>query len=138
MNHFRDWTARKTCNMLSRLVRGEGERRWETTAKNRSDALEFVTETIQNQNIHPATRVKAVDLLLRMEQQNQIDERISMELKPQENAGPSMVLLLPPNSTEVNADDRNGRERTEEPAELRPDDWGDSLEGEEATKHKSG
>jgi hypothetical protein len=96
MNHFRDFTPRKMVNMMSRIM----QKRWETSDANRRDALEFVVETIGNENVHPATRVKAVDLLLRMEQQNQIDERVSLEMSGGQ-VQPQMVLLLPPNGSEV-------------------------------------
>lgn len=97
MNHFRDFTPRKMISMMSRIMK----KRWETSEQNRTDALEFVIDTIQNENVHPATRVKAVDLLLRMEQQNQIDERVLLEVRDGEGRQPQMVLLLPNNGTEV-------------------------------------
>lgn len=100
MNHFRDLTPRKMVNMMSRIM----QKRWETSERNRADALEFVVETIQNENVHPATRVKAVDLLLRMEAQNQMDERVSLEMSGG-NVQPQMVLLLPPNGSEVGGGD---------------------------------
>lgn len=96
---FDGMTTRKAVQMMNHIM----AKRWDTTDQNRSDALEFVVQTIGNEMVHPATRVKAVDLLLRMEGQNQLDERVSLEMSGNLQQQPQMVLLLPANGTEVSA-----------------------------------
>ena len=79
-------------------------KRWETTPEIRQQVLEFVVDMVTDENGNPFTRLKAVDHLLKMELMNQVDERIENE----GNGGGgeaegTVVLLLPPNGTEVKA-----------------------------------
>lgn len=75
-------------------------KRHPTTARMLQDAVDFLDRVINDDGEKTRYRLEAVDKLLKMEAQNQVDEIKSGELADKQQTQERVVLLLPPNGTE--------------------------------------
>lgn len=94
-----EMSAYKGVGLLGKLMKSQ---RWETTPEIRQDALRFVDRVISDDDANEGNRLKAVELLLKMEAQNQTDDRIVAGVKSDGDGErqPQIVLVLPPNGAE--------------------------------------
>ena len=94
-----EMSAYKGIGMLGRLMKSQ---RWESTPEIRRDALQFVDRVINDHDANEGNRLKAVELLLKMEAQNQTDDRIVAGVKDASDGDkqPQVILVLPPNNSE--------------------------------------
>ena len=101
MDSLNDLSNYRTVGLMGRLMK-QGKR-WETTPEIRSKSLELIGDVIDDSSENVANRLKAVDLLLKCEAQNMLDDKVSLELAGggQEVEQPKVILLLPPNGSEV-------------------------------------
>ena len=101
MDSLNDLSNYRTVGLMGRLMK-QGKR-WETTPEIRSKSLELIGDVIDDSSENVANRMKAVDLLLKCEAQNMLDDKVSLELAGggQEVEQPKVILLLPPNGSEV-------------------------------------
>jgi hypothetical protein len=104
MESLNDLSNYRTVGLMGRLMK-QGKR-WETTPEIRSKSLELIGDVIDDSSENVANRLKAVDLLLKCEAQNMLDDKVSLELAGggQEVEQPKVILLLPPNGSEVSAE----------------------------------
>jgi len=101
MDSLNDLSNYRTVGLMGRLMK-QGKR-WETTPEIRSKSLELIGDVIDDSSENVANRLKAVDLLLKCEAQNMLDDKVSLELAGggQEVEQPKVILLLPPNGSEI-------------------------------------
>ena len=101
MDSLNDLSNYRTVGLMGRLMK-QGKR-WETTPEIRSKSLELIGDVIDDSSENVANRLKAVDLLLKCEAQNMLDDKVSLELAGGggEVEQPKVILLLPPNGSEV-------------------------------------
>ena len=101
MDSLNDLSNYRTVGLMGRLMK-QGKR-WETTPEIRSKSLELIGDVIDDSSENVANRLKAVDLLLKCEAQNMLDDKVSLELAGggKEVEQPKVILLLPPNGSEV-------------------------------------
>ena len=94
-----DMSAYKGIGMLGRLMKSQ---RWESTPEIRRDALQFVDRVINDHDANEGNRLKAVEILLKMEAQNQTDDRIIAGVKSDDDGEQKqkIILVLPPNGAE--------------------------------------
>jgi hypothetical protein len=104
MDSLNDLSNYRTVGLMGRLMK-QGKR-WETTPEIRIKSLELIGDVIDDSSENVANRLKAVDLLLKCEAQNMLDDKVSLELAGggQEVEQPKVILLLPPNGSEVSAE----------------------------------
>jgi superfamily II DNA or RNA helicase len=93
-------TARQEIQMLGRITRGAEGKRWLGGSERRRKAVAVVDRVLGNDSLHPIVQLKAVDLALKMEQQNMIDERMD-DIENKGGGGEKVILILPPNGSEV-------------------------------------
>jgi hypothetical protein len=110
-----DMSAYKGIGMLGKLMKSQ---RWETTPTIREDALKFVDRVISDEDANEGNRLKAVELLLKMEAQNQTDDRIVAGVKDNSDGEEKqkIVLILPPNGAERKIEAEEVFEDTEDEA----------------------
>jgi len=85
-----------------RLAIAKKSLRWNTGQNNLKQQCIDTVEDILNDHTAPQfMKLKAVDIIVKMEQQNMIDER--MEAAEGDLDGPQVVLVLPANGSEVEA-----------------------------------
>lgn len=101
MDSLNDLSNYRTVGLMGRLMK-QGKR-WETTPEIRNRAIGLIADVVEDEGENVANRLKAVDLLLKCEAQNMLDDKVSLELagggETQEQ--PKVILLLPPNGSEV-------------------------------------
>ena len=104
MDSLNDLSNYRTVGLMGRLMK-QGKR-WETTPEIRNRAIGLIADVVEDEGENVANRLKAVDLLLKCEAQNMLDDKVSLELagggETQEQ--PKVILLLPPNGSEVSAE----------------------------------
>lgn len=104
MDSLSDLSNYRTVGLMGRLMK-QGKR-WETTPEIRNRAIGLIADVVEDEGENVANRLKAVDLLLKCEAQNMLDDKVSLELagggETQEQ--PKVILLLPPNGSEVTAE----------------------------------
>lgn len=110
-----DMSAYKGIGMLGKLMKSQ---RWETTPQIRQDALQFVDRVIADDDANEGNRLKAVELLLKMEAQNQTDDRIVAGVKENSEGDkqPQVILVLPGNGSERKIEAEEVFEDTEDKA----------------------
>jgi len=103
MDSLNDLSNYRTVGLMGRLMK-QGKR-WETTPEIRAKSLQLIDRVVGDSTENVANRLKAVDLLLKCEAQNMLDDKVSLELAGggQEVEQPKVILLLPPNGSEVSA-----------------------------------
>jgi hypothetical protein len=103
MDSLNDLSNYRTVGLMGRLMK-QGKR-WETTPEIRSKSLQLIGDVIDDSSENVANRLKAVDLLLKCEAQNMLDDKVSLELAGggQEVEQPKVILILPPNNSETSA-----------------------------------
>jgi hypothetical protein len=103
MDSLNDLSNYRTVGLMGRLMK-QGKR-WETTPEIRSKSLELIGDVIDDSSENVANRLKAVDLLLKCEAQNMLDDKVSLELAGGggEVEQPKVILILPPNNSETSA-----------------------------------
>lgn len=100
MSHFdQDGMCVSETTRMMGAVLGKG-RRFPVSDRLRQDAVDFLEKVLDDVEVGNGTKMDAVGLMLKMEQLNQFDEHnpIDGENRVQQ---PAMVLLLPPNGSEV-------------------------------------
>ena len=104
MDSLNDLSNYRTVGLMGRLMK-QGKR-WETTPEIRNRAINLIADVVEDEGENVANRLKAVDLLLKCEAQNMLDDKVSLELAGggQEVEQPKVILLLPPNGSEVSAE----------------------------------
>ena len=104
MDSLNDLSNYRTVGLMGRLMK-QGKR-WETTPEIRNRAISLIADVVEDVGENVANRLKAVDLLLKCEAQNMLDDKVSLELAGggQEVEQPKVILLLPPNGSEVTAE----------------------------------
>lgn len=104
MDSLNDLSNYRTVGLMGRLMK-QGKR-WETTPEIRSRAIGLIADVVEDEGENVANRLKAVDLLLKCEAQNMLDDKVSLELAGggQEVEQPKVILLLPPNGSEMAAE----------------------------------
>ena len=108
MDSLNDLSNYRTVGLMGRLLK-QG-RRWETTPEIREKSLNLIGNVIDDEGENVANRLKAVDLLLKCEAQNMLDDKVSLELSGggEEQEGPKVILVLPSNGSEVGAEENPG------------------------------
>jgi hypothetical protein len=103
MDSLNDLSNYRTVGLMGRLMK-QGKR-WETTPEIRNKSLELIGDVIDDSSENVANRLKAVDLLLKCEAQNMLDDKVSLELAGGggEVEQPKVILILPPNNSETSA-----------------------------------
>lgn len=109
-----EMSAYKGVGMLGKLMKSQ---RWETTPEIRRDAMNFVDRVIADDDANEGNRLKAVELLLKMEAQNQTDDRIVAGVKAdnEDDQKQQIILILPPNGAERKIEAEPVFEDIEEP-----------------------
>ena len=104
MDSLNDLSNYRTVGLMGRLMK-QGKR-WETTPEIRNRAINLIADVVEDEGENVANRLKAVDLLLKCAAQNLLDDKVSLELAGggQEVEQPKVILLLPPNGSEVTAE----------------------------------
>ena len=104
MDSLNDLSNYRTVGLMGRLMK-QGKR-WETTPEIRNRAINLIADVVEDEGENVANRLKAVDLLLKCEAQNMLDDKVSLELAGggQEVEQPKVILILPPNQSEVSVD----------------------------------
>ena len=104
MDSLNDLSNYRTVGLMGRLMK-QGKR-WETTPEIRNRAISLIADVVEDVGENVANRLKAVDLLLKCEAQNMLDDKVSLELAGGggEVEQPKVILLLPPNGSEVSAE----------------------------------
>ena len=104
MDSLNDLSNYRTVGLMGRLMK-QGKR-WETTPEIRNRAISLIADVVEDVGENVANRLKAVDLLLKCEAQNMLDDKVSLELAGggQEVEQPKVILILPPNQSEVSVD----------------------------------
>lgn len=104
MDSLNDLSNYRTVGLMGRLMK-QGKR-WETTPEIRNRAINLIADVVEDVGENVANRLKAVDLLLKCEAQNMLDDKVSLELAGGggEVEQPKVILLLPPNGSEVSAE----------------------------------
>ena len=104
MDSLNDLSNYRTVGLMGRLMK-QGKR-WETTPEIRNRAIGLIADVVEDEGENVANRLKAVDLLLKCEAQNMLDDKVSLELAGggQEVEQPKVILILPGNGSEVSAE----------------------------------
>ena len=104
MDSLNDLSNYRTVGLMGRLMK-QGKR-WETTPEIRNRAINLIADVVEDEGENVANRLKAVDLLLKCEAQNMLDDKVSLELAGgnESQEQPKVILLLPPNGSEVSAE----------------------------------
>lgn len=104
MDSLNDLSNYRTVGLMGRLLK-QG-RRWETTPEIRQKGIELIGNVIDDEGENVANRLKAVDLLLKCEAQNMLDDKVSLELSGgnEESEGPKVILIIPSNGSERSAE----------------------------------
>jgi hypothetical protein len=100
MDSLNDLSNYRTVGLMGRLMK-QGKR-WETTPEIRNRAISLIADVVEDEGENVANRLKAVDLLLKCEAQNMLDDKVSLELAGggQEVEQPKVILILPSNGSE--------------------------------------
>lgn len=107
MNPFEGMSQFKAVALARKMTRNS--HRWPTTEDGRQIAYDVVLGALKDPNVHIATQIKAAQTMLLMERQNQVDQTVSLGIG-QAQVQPQMVLLLPPNGSEVVVGDEPAEE----------------------------
>jgi len=101
MDSLNDLSNYRTVGLMGRLMK-QGKR-WETTPEIRNRAIGLIADVVEDEGENVANRLKAVDLLLKCEAQNMLDDKVSLELAGggQEVEQPKVILLLAPNGSDM-------------------------------------
>lgn len=85
-------TMRQQANMVSRLTRGRQD--WNINGNIMQKCVDTVEHVLDDETLHPMIRLKAVDAVIRMNQQN--------DSEANERAGEDgrVVIVLPTNGSE--------------------------------------
>jgi hypothetical protein len=104
MDSLNDLSNYRTVGLMGRLMK-QGKR-WETTPEIRNRAINLIADVVEDVGENVANRLKAVDLLLKCEAQNMLDDKVSLELAGggQEVEQQKVILILPGNGSEVSAE----------------------------------
>ena len=99
MSNFDDMTPREVVAVGKKMVKSS---LWPTTGRIRQDLVNTCYRFLEDEELKPATRMGAMQILLECEKQNLIREKMDAELDPveKESKEPKVVLLLPPNGSE--------------------------------------
>ena len=101
MDSLNDLSNYRTVGLMGRLMK-QGKR-WETTPEIRNRAISLIADVVEDVGENVANRLKAVDLLLKCEAQNMLDDKVSLELAGGNSEGqeqPKVILILPSNGSE--------------------------------------
>jgi hypothetical protein len=80
---------------------------WPTTARMRQNLVNMLERIADDEELKPATRMGAASLLMEAEKQNlvvikmDIDAEGKFEMAEGRSGGPQIIMLIPPNFTEV-------------------------------------
>jgi hypothetical protein len=84
-----------------------GKSLWPTTGRMRQDLVNILYRFSEDEDLKPTVRMGAVSLLMEAEKQNlvaiklEIDAEGKLELAEGKSGGPQIIMLIPPNFTEV-------------------------------------
>jgi len=84
-----------------------GKSLWPTTGRMRQDLVNILYRFSEDEDLKPTVRMGAVSLLMEAEKQNlvaiklEIDAEGKLELAEGKSGGPQVIMLIPPNFTEV-------------------------------------
>lgn len=84
-----------------------GKSLWPTTGRMRQDLVNILYRFSEDEDLKPTVRMGAVSLLMEAEKQNlvaiklEIDAEGKLELAEGKSGGPEVIMLIPPNFTEV-------------------------------------
>jgi hypothetical protein len=84
-----------------------GKSLWPTTGRMRQDLVNILYRFSEDEDLKPTVRMGAVSLLMEAEKQNlvaiklEIDAEGKLELAEGRSGGPQVIMLIPPNFTEV-------------------------------------
>ncbi len=107
MDSLNDLSNYRTVGLMGRLLK-QGSR-WVTTPEIREKGVNLIDRVLSDAGENMANRLKAMDLLLKCEAQNMLDDKVSLELSgPVESEGPKIILVLPSNQSEIGAEENPG------------------------------
>ena len=108
---FDDMTVRQATGMIGKLLRNtHGDARFKLNRK--QDIAQFCEDTAMNEDENMGNRLQCVGHVLQMEKMNIEYEKMQLTVEMQlakndnndeEKEGPSVILILPPNGSEVSA-----------------------------------
>ena len=108
MDSLNDLSNYRTVGLMGRLLK-QGAR-WVTTPEIREKGVNLIDRVLSDAGENMANRLKAMDLLLKCEAQNMLDDKVSLELSGggEESEGPKVILVLPSNGSEIGAEENPG------------------------------
>lgn len=102
MSSFDEMTPREVVAVGKKMIKTS---LWPTTGRIRQDLVNTCFRFMEDEELKPATRMGAMQILMECEKQNLVREKMDADLEVsagggEENKGPKVVLLLPPNGSE--------------------------------------
>jgi hypothetical protein len=101
MSNFDEMTPREVV-AVGKKITGD---LWPVSMRTRNDLVNACVRFMEDEDLKPATRMGAMQIILECTKQNlvkqKMDEEVNGGQEALENKGPKVVLLLPPNLTEA-------------------------------------
>jgi hypothetical protein len=100
MSNFDEMTPREVVAVGKKIVADL----WPVSVRNRQDLVNACVRFMEDEDLKPATRMGAMQIILECTKQNLVKQKMDEEnqngSEMLENKGPKVVLLLPPNGSE--------------------------------------